>query len=674
MTRARRILSALAVTVLVTAGLVTAGVQTGGRAVAADAVNFDPGNIISNAQFYDTSTMTAADIQGFLNSKGAACTTTSTSTSTGAGTCLKNYTMPDSLSKPDQGTGNCTAYQGNIGDTAATIIYKVAQACGINPEVLLVLLQKEQGLVTSTSPTSYMYSFATGYGCPDSTGCTSSNSYPGFQKQVYAAAWQFRYYALHPTSFTFYVGSVSVGYAPNTACGSSVVNIQNQATANLYNYTPYQPNAAALANLYGSGDSCSSYGNRNFWRYYSDWFGSPTGPLQAGNLDTALSVPGAIHLTGWWVDFRSYNPLPYIWVSINGVGGPYAATNPLPWIPQYFSQYPSVGANHGFDLTIKEPPGTYQVCVVGTRDNLNLGCKTVTVRGGLAGSLDSATATVKGINLSGWAVDFSTANPTYTWINVDGSGAAHIADAPRPWFDGLFTGYGNDHGYNVTIPKPAGTYNVCAYNINGSTQGCRNVTVPSNAVGSFDSAVGVPGGIKLSGWSADLLTTNPSYIWVNVNGTGGPQVANVPLSWFEALYPGAGLNHGFNTTIAKPPGTYQVCIYGTNSQPLGCKTVTVPSNAAGSFDSATAVSGGINVKGWSVDLSTPNPSYIWVNVNGSGGPQVANVPLSWFDTMFPGEGPNHGFNATISKPPGTYQVCIYGTNSQALGCKTVTVQ
>jgi hypothetical protein len=35
-------------------------------------------------------------------------------------------------------------------------------------------------------------------------------------------------------------------------------------TPALDNHTPYEPKTAALANLYGSGDSCSSYGNRNF--------------------------------------------------------------------------------------------------------------------------------------------------------------------------------------------------------------------------------------------------------------------------------------------------------------------------------------------------------------------------------------------------------------------------
>ena len=53
-----------------------------------------------------------------------------------------------------------------------------------------------------------------------------------------------------------------------------MVYIQNQATAGLYNYTPYRPNQAALDAGYGTGDSCSAYGNRNFWLYFTDWFGS----------------------------------------------------------------------------------------------------------------------------------------------------------------------------------------------------------------------------------------------------------------------------------------------------------------------------------------------------------------------------------------------------------------
>ena len=49
--------------------------------------------------------------------------------------------------------------------------------------------------------------------------------------------------------------------------------VRNQATHALYVYTPYTPNKAALKSLYGTGDSCSAYGNRNFWRLFIDWFG-----------------------------------------------------------------------------------------------------------------------------------------------------------------------------------------------------------------------------------------------------------------------------------------------------------------------------------------------------------------------------------------------------------------
>ena len=53
--------------------------------------------------------------------------------------------------------------------------------------------------------------------------------------------------------------------------------MQNTATASLYTYTPYQPNPASLASYPGQGDACSSYGNRNFHRMFTDYFGSTGG-------------------------------------------------------------------------------------------------------------------------------------------------------------------------------------------------------------------------------------------------------------------------------------------------------------------------------------------------------------------------------------------------------------
>jgi LysM repeat protein len=144
---------------------------------------------------------------------------------------------------------------------------------------LIVTLQKEQGLVTSTKPTSYMYRAAMGFGCPDSDPGICGKVFVGLFNQLYRAARQFKWYGNPEGSFTYWKPGrvISMRYHPRSACGSKSFELKNQATANLYYYTPYTPNEAALTNLYGTGDSCSAYGNRNFWRFYHDWFGSPIG-------------------------------------------------------------------------------------------------------------------------------------------------------------------------------------------------------------------------------------------------------------------------------------------------------------------------------------------------------------------------------------------------------------
>jgi hypothetical protein len=127
-------------------------------------------------------------------------------------------------------------------------------------------------------PEEWQYRIATGYGCPDSASVCNSEYY-GFFNQVYLAAKQFKRYVAQPGTFNYAAGRRSfIAYQANNAgCGGTDVTIQNGATAALYNYTPYQPNGAALANLYGTGDGCSAYGNRNFWRLFNDWFGPTTG-------------------------------------------------------------------------------------------------------------------------------------------------------------------------------------------------------------------------------------------------------------------------------------------------------------------------------------------------------------------------------------------------------------
>jgi hypothetical protein len=237
-------------------------------ATAATGAAFDPGYILSDDVLSDSRSLTEEQVQAFIAEQAPGCAFTS------ATTCLRAYhsALP---SRPASDGGECAALEGAPGGALASrIVFRVARACHINPKVLLVMLQKEQGLITTVSPTYRAYRVAMGYGCPDSAACETE--FYGFAAQVYRAAKQLRNYLLDPGYWRYRVGPVAVQFSPRAACGAEVVNIRNPATAALYNYTPYQPNAAALANPRGQGDECSSYGNRNFWVFFTEWFGSPT--------------------------------------------------------------------------------------------------------------------------------------------------------------------------------------------------------------------------------------------------------------------------------------------------------------------------------------------------------------------------------------------------------------
>lgn len=277
-------------------------------AAALSGAEFNAGWIIDDPTFFNGGDFSASEIQNFMNNKLAACDTNgdqlktytyngSTVTTSRAIYASRNsYPAPPYVCAKDYqedapakaADAYCSGAVAAGRKTAAQIIADAGRACGVNPKVLLVLLQKEQSLLTDDWPWPNQYSAATGYACPDTAPCDPE--FAGLFNQIYYAARQYQRYAKQPELFSHRAGRENqVRYSPNAACGSSTVYIQNQATAGLYNYTPYQPNAAALNNLYGTGDGCSAYGNRNFWRLYSDWFGSPIGCPQV-NPDTVYRL------------------------------------------------------------------------------------------------------------------------------------------------------------------------------------------------------------------------------------------------------------------------------------------------------------------------------------------------------------------------------------------------
>lgn len=263
-----------------------AGTVTPYGASDADLSKFIDGDLASDAVFFNGTAWSAATIQSLLTTKGSGCVATSEAV------CLKDYTATTPAKAASAG---CSAYAGQTGATAAQIFAAVGAACGINPAVLVVMVQKEQGLVSTSAPTAWMYDHATGWNCPDvgsDPACDNTPTSTGFFNQVFGAAWQFKQYGSDPFFNYFPVGKVSpvryqAGQDP-LACGSKQIAIQNKATAALYYYTPYTPNQESLDSYPGEGDACSAYGIRNFWMLFNAWYGSSI----AGSVPATQRVAG----------------------------------------------------------------------------------------------------------------------------------------------------------------------------------------------------------------------------------------------------------------------------------------------------------------------------------------------------------------------------------------------
>ncbi|MDR2799372.1 MAG: hypothetical protein LBB07_01980, partial [Bifidobacteriaceae bacterium] len=169
-------------------------VQIPFKAQAYDMNNWDAGQIITDGNFWTSGKMTTAQIQTFLNTKNPACT------SSGNNKCLKDYKETTITHDAD---AYCAKYQGASNESAAQIISKVSTACKVSEKALLVMLQKEQGLITAlwgyyVDPNRVHgnddshYRSAMGMGCPDTAACDSK--YYGFANQVYSGARQLNVY------------------------------------------------------------------------------------------------------------------------------------------------------------------------------------------------------------------------------------------------------------------------------------------------------------------------------------------------------------------------------------------------------------------------------------------------------------------------------------------------
>jgi len=699
MTPRKIVVAAVAVAVTVGA-LLLPGAFAPQPASALDGSQFDPAEIISDANFYDAAAMSQTEIQSFLTGQ-ASC---------GNSLCLSAGRFPTSSKAAD---AMCRPYSGGGDETAAAIIFKVQQACSISAKVILVTLQKEQGLITTSAPTTTQIYKAMGYACPDTAACDTT--YYGLFNQVYSAAHQFQRYGNPPGTsnyFTWFpVGSPSaVQYNPTPppACKAPVITIRNKATAALYYYTPYQPDAEALANLYGRGGDCSSYGNRNFWVYYNQWFGDPVGGGNpVGNVELVQGSPGKLRVSGWAFDPDTTAPIAvHVYVGSAGT----AATANLSR-PDVGAAYPGAGDNHGFDVTVPvTATGSQQVCVYGINQgrgaNVVFTCQTLTLYGGSPfGAAEAAVVDANGVaTVSGWAIDPDTTAAISVHVYVDGVGKAYTADQTRRDIGTLYPAYGGGHGFTVsTGTLTPGPHSICVYAINTGaganvSLGCQDVVRPGAIpdlnrapIGALESVSSQGSAISVSGWALDPDTAASIPVHVYVDAVGTALVASGSRADVARLYPDYGPAHGFSGQVTAAIGTHTVCVYAINTGAggnalLGCKEILVQGTVTeqgrapiGNLESVSvATDGTVSVTGWALDPDTVASIPVHVYVDDIGAAFTADGTRADVARIYPAYGAWHGFSAKVKAQGGVRTICAYAINTGpggnlALGCKTVTV-
>lgn len=678
--RSWRLVASLLAAVLVAVTLTVQPASPSSPARALSGSEFDPGNIITDANFYNGSAMSEAEIQRFLeNAVGGTCSNSN---------CLAAYRTDTPTRTWSFGT--CSTYVGGTGESAARIIFKVQQACNLSAKVILVTLQKEQSLVTDRAPTDGVMRKAMGYGCPDTSACDST--YYGFFNQVFAAGRQLTWYG--NGSFTsIRVGQVNaIRYHPNAGCGTKDVLVRNRATAALYYYTPYTPNAAALANLGGIGDSCSAYGNRNFWVFYNNWFGSPTGAKvnPFGNVELVATQPGSFRVSGWALDPDSSAPIS-IHVYVGSVGKAYTADLTRNDVGAAYG----LGSNHGFDVNVPAQGADQRsVCVfamnVGPGTQVLLRCvDTEPLSGPPVGSEPSITTTGSTVEVSGWALDPDITGAIPVHVYVGSAGTAISASKPAT-LPAKYSAYGGNHGYAASLPTSPGEYRVCVYGINSgpgghAVLGCRDVVVGNPPltdqnrapIGNVELVRAGVGSVELSGWALDPDSTASIQIHAYVDSVGTAFAADRERADVGRLYPRNGSAHGFATTIKAEPGQRRVCIYAINTglgghTQLSCTTVVVPAAPpapdlgrvpVGNVEVLRAVAGGVEVGGWALDPDTDQPIQVHVYVDSVGTALRAELQRDDVARAYPANGPYHGYASTVPASAGPHRVCIYGINT-----------
>jgi len=232
--------------------------------------NFDPNNIISDADLLNYNSMSLPDIQNFLQSKGS---------------FLANYyalnahgttkTAAEIIYDATHNNFDCAGVTLSDTPTEAEKQLKCRKITTVSPKFILVLLQKEASLIENPNPIQSRLDWATGYGCPDNWTCNPY--YKGFGKQVNSAALQFLAYVQEQYKYAYRAGETYTFTNPYGTISKEpvIVTPVNKATAALYNYTPHVYN-----------------GNYNVYKLWNRYFPKSSNRYPDGSLLSGQDEPG----------------------------------------------------------------------------------------------------------------------------------------------------------------------------------------------------------------------------------------------------------------------------------------------------------------------------------------------------------------------------------------------
>ncbi len=200
--------------------------------LAVHAWSFDPNNVLTDTELRDKNSLSKTAIQIFFEREGSV---------------LKNFQE---------------SINGAL-KSASQIIWEVSQTYNVSPKFLLATMEKEKGLIQKTQATTKDTDWATGYSCFNNT---CNEKYRGFFNQVESTAITQNIYFDKFQTFQFKPNQ------PAKTKDGYTVTPKNQATANLYIYTPYigyapdygYPNIENGAGKFGA--------NYLFWQIWTRYF------------------------------------------------------------------------------------------------------------------------------------------------------------------------------------------------------------------------------------------------------------------------------------------------------------------------------------------------------------------------------------------------------------------